>query len=333
MPDSAFDVIPYVSIVLAGRNDNYDGDFLKRFFTALQFNHRELEVRAIAHEFVLVEWAPIPGVPYLIDLLEERCSASLVETVRAVIVDPAYQQAMTLSPRIVFHQYLAKNVGVRRSRGEYLISTNCDVILGRRILQRLEERALEPEVLYRAPRWDLAPTVEVERIDWACLEATANLARPGKQLRPPYFRGSTGDFILLDRDTFQRLGGFNEIYRLSRSGVDANLVTHAVSSGIRVVDIGGPVYHLHHDRTTQVLKARPAGSDALELYGNKSWRYRDVVYRNRQTWGSAQAPERTIGPRRTYLDFSWDAVPPLVDLAGIVVPSTRASGNPLKQRR
>jgi hypothetical protein len=328
MPASASQ--PYVSIVLTGRNDGHDGDFLRRFFAALLFNHRELVARAIPHEFVLVEWAPLPQAPLLVDLVEARCPAALVEDFRTLIVDPAYHEAMTLNPRLVYHQFLAKNVGVRRARGEYVISTNCDVIFGRQVLQSVERRALEPAVVHRAARWDLKATIDIDRLDWTCLEDPANLARPGKRLRPPYFRGSSGDFIALDRDTFHRLGGFNEIYRVSRFGIDANLLIHALSAGLRIVDIGGPVYHVHHDRTYQTAKAQEGGAG---LYGDEHWPCSDVVYRNPVTWGLADAPARVVG-RRTYLDFSWAAVPALVDLAGVVLPARRAAdaGDPARFR-
>ncbi|MBI3049026.1 MAG: hypothetical protein HYY76_12035 [Acidobacteria bacterium] len=326
--------LPYVSIVVTGRNDGYGGDFVTRFLATLQFNHRELAMRAIPHEFLLVEWAPVPGAPLLADLVESRCPPSVVAGLRAVIVDPAYHEAMTLNPRLVYHEFLAKNVGVRRARGEYVLTTNCDVILGRHVLQRLERRDLEPAVVYRASRWDLRATLNVERLDWACLEDTANLSRPPKRLRPPYFRGSAGDFIALDRATFHGLGGFNEVYRGARFGVDANFLIHALSSGVAIVDIGGPVYHIDHEGSYQTVRAQYAGRESDAHYGDERWPYNDVVYRNRPTWGLSGAPERAAGSRHTYLDFSWDAVPPLVDLAGVVLPAERGSagGDPARRR-
>ena len=65
-PDiTAADGVPYVSIVITGRNDGHGGDFVTRFLATLKFNHRELSARGVAHEFVHVEWAPIAGAPLL----------------------------------------------------------------------------------------------------------------------------------------------------------------------------------------------------------------------------------------------------------------------------
>jgi len=326
---------PYLSIVVTGRNDGYGGDFVARFFATLQFNHRELSARGVPYELVLVEWAPVAGAPWLADLVDERCPAAVAAACRAVIVDPAYHDAMTLNPRLAYHEFLAKNVGVRRARGACVITTNCDVMLGAHILNRLAARALEPGVVYRAPRWDLVATLDLDRLDWASLEDPANLARPAKRLRPPYFRGSTGDFIALDRATFHRLGGFNEIYRAARFGIDANFLIHAHSSGMALEDIGGPVYHVDHGGSYQTVRRQYAGREADAHYGDERWPYNDVVYRNPPTWGLSEAPAREVGPRRTYLEFSWAAVPLLVDLAGIVRPAGRgaAAGDPARLDR
>lgn len=326
-------VAPYLSIIVTGRNDGYGGDFVARFFATLQFNHRELTARAVAYELLLVEWAPVAGAPLLADLVDDRCPADVAAACRAVIVDPAYHDAMTLNPRLVYHEFLAKNVGVRRARGAYVLTTNCDVMLGRHVLRRLESRTLAPGVVYRAPRWDLVATIDLERLDWACLENPANLARPPKTLRPPYFRGSAGDFIALDRATFHTLGGFNEIYRAARFGIDANFLIHARSSGIAIEDIGGPVYHVDHGGSYQTVRTQYAGHEADAPYGDERWSYNDVVYRNRPGWGLAAAPERPLGARRVYLDFSWEAVPPLVDLAAVLpVARESAAGDPTRLR-
>jgi hypothetical protein len=319
---------------VTGRNDGNGGEFVGRFFATLRFNHRELTARGIPYELVLVEWAPPAGAPLLADLVEERCAELAAAAFRSVVVDPAYHDAMTQNPRLVYHEFLAKNVGLRRAHGEYVLVTNCDVILSRHVLQQLERRQLAPSILYRAPRWDLAATLDVDRLDWAQLEDPANLARPGKQLRPPYYRGATGDFLLLDRATFLRLGGFNEVYRVARFGVDANFLVHALSSGVSIVDIGGPVYHVDHEGSYQTARKDYVGREATAPYGDERWPYHDVVYRNPPTWGLADAPERRLGPRQTCLDFSWDAVPPLVDLGRVVLAAKapEAAGDPARLR-
>ena len=104
---------------------------------------------------MFIEWAPPSGNP----LLFEQTFNALPTLDRRIcswyIVDPEYHTALSLNPRLEYLEFLAKNVGVRRARGEYILTSNCDVYLGRRVLDALEQRALEPRVLYRAPRHDL----------------------------------------------------------------------------------------------------------------------------------------------------------------------------------
>jgi hypothetical protein len=47
------------------------------------------------------------------------------------------------------------------------------------------------------------------------------------------------------------------------------------------------------------------------------------VYANPPTWGLANAPARTVTRHMSILDFSWAAIPPLVDLRRVVLPVAR----------
>jgi hypothetical protein len=314
---------PYLSIVITGRNDGYGGDFVERFLATLRFNHFEMVRRGISHEVVLVEWAPPAGAPLLADIVEERCPGTIAASLRTFVVDPRYHEALSLNPRLEYHEFLAKNAGIRRSRGSYVLTTNCDVIFGRKILQKLSARRLEPGIVYRAARYDLTAGADLGRITWNYLEAPANLLRPGKPLEPPYFRGGTGDFIALDRASFDALGGFNEVYRVARVGIDGNFLVQALSCGLRIADINGPVYHISHEGSFIVTRQRYAGAEWTAPYGDERWHSGSVTYRNPSGWGLASAPTTTLGPRRTRLEFSWDAVPPLVDLSRVVLPARR----------
>jgi hypothetical protein len=330
-PADAGGAPPFVSIVFTGRNDGYGGDFVERFLTTLRFNSRELCARGISHEFVLVEWAPPPDAPLLIDLVDAQCPPSVTASFRDIVVDAAYHTAVNLNPRVPYQEFIAKNVGLRHARGEYVVSTNCDVFFGRPILDRLQRRELEAGILYRAPRWDLKAEVADRPVDWAELDDPDNLARPRRTLEPPYFRGAAADFIALDRATFERLGGFNEVYRLTRVGIDGNLLTQAVACGVSMLDIGGPVYHIDHAGSYRTTRAQYAGREHEAPYGDERWASDVIVYRNGVRWGLHGAPERQTGPRRTAIDFSWDAVPPLVDLSGIRLPETMSGAAPVAQ--
>jgi hypothetical protein len=314
---------PLLSIVLTGRNDGYGGDFAARFFRTLRFNHEQLTVRGIPHEFVFIEWAPPEDAALLFDQID----AGLPRLDRRVcswyIVDPAYQLALSLNPRLEYLEFLAKNVGVRRALGRFVLTSNCDVYLGRRILDALEQGALERRVLYRAPRHDLDLPDRPGDISWDVLEDPANLAGPAHVLKPPYMGSATGDFVLLDRESFHEIRGFNEIYRVARIGIDRNVIVKALASGFEIRDIGGPVYHQNHEGSYRLNPKAYEGRENEAPWGDRRWHSSGVSYLNPSTWGLARAPQRPITEGCSYLEFSWDAVPPMVDLRRVLVPAAR----------
>jgi hypothetical protein len=318
------DSAPFVSIVLTGRNDNYGGDFAARFFRTIHFNHRELTERGISHEIVFVEWAPLRDSPLLFDQIFDAVPDLDRRVCWWYVVDPCYQQTLSLNPRLEYLEFLAKNVGIRRARGRFVLTTNCDVSFGRRVFEALQHRELERRVLYRAPRHDLNLPEDLDAIDWGVLENPANLAGPAHRLKPPYMGSATGDFVLLDRESFHEIRGFNEVYRVARIGIDRNVIVKALASGLEIRDVGGPVYHQNHEGSYRLNPKAYEGRESEAPWGDRRWHASGVSYVNPPTWGLAAAPERVIARQCVYLDFSWTAVPPLVDLRGILLPAARA---------
>jgi hypothetical protein len=315
-----------ISLVLTGRNDAYGGDFAERFFRTLQFNHEQLTSRGIAHEVVFVEWAPPKDRPLLFEQIFDAIPSLDPRVCSWYVVDSAYHRALSLNPRLEYLEFIAKNVGIRRARGAFVLASNCDVYFGRAVLDVFERAALEPRVLYRAPRRDLKLASDLSSLDWEVLEDPRNLAGPAHELKPPFMASATGDFVLLDRETFHAIGGFNEVYRVARIGIDRNVLVKAISSGIRIADIGGPVYHVNHVGSYRLLPDAYAGREDEAPWGDRRWHQGGVSYVNPPTWGLSEAPVRLLDERCWYVEFSWDAVPPLVDLRRVVVPVARRGG-------
>jgi hypothetical protein len=314
---------PFISLVLTGRNDGYGGDFVARFLRTLRFNLRQLRERAIPHEVVFVEWAPPSGARRLLDLAFESIGELEPSQCAWYIVDPEYQQRLSLNPRLEYLEFIAKNVGVRRARGRFVLTSNCDVFLGRHVLDVLQHSSLEPRTLYRALRLDLKKPTSYDDMTWEELEDPGHIDGPPRRLKPPLLTGGTGDFILLDRETFHQLRGFNEVYRAARIGIDRNFLLKAASSGVSIVDIGGPVFHVNHEGSYRLTVNEFAGREAEAPWGDRRWHSGGVIYINPDTWGLAAAPVRSLATHVSYLDFSWEAVPPLVDLRRVVLPVTR----------
>lgn len=308
---------PYLSIVVTGRNDDFGGDFNGRFFRALKFNHDELTRAGISYELVFVEWRPIAGVPYLASVLEAECAYLQPSHLRSYVVDPTYHEALSLNPRLQFQEFIAKNVGTRRARGQFVLTTNTDIYLSRGVLGCLAARALEQGVLYRAARCDLKSLTDVSRVDWAQLEDERNYDIVN-HIRPPLFTNASGDFLLLDRESYHRLRGFNEVYRVAKIHIDGNFCLKAHASDVKIVDIGSPVYHVGRG-TFHAQRGRYSNQPDEAPWGDHRWKS-DVIYLNGPEWGLGEAPERELTAHTRFLEFTWDAVAPLVDFSRVHLP-------------
>ena len=315
---------PALSIVVTGRNDGHGGDFNGRFLRTLAFNHDRLAERGVAHEIVLVEWAPPADRPRLADLVAESLPRAR-PVLTSYLVDPRYHDACNLNPRLTYMEFLAKNVGIRRARGVVVLSTNADIYLGRGIIAALAAGTTEARTVYRATRTDVKVNADESHVHWDLLEDERNHTTY-KTIQPPLYSGGSGDFILLERDSFHALRGFNEVYRLTRIGIDLNFLVKAYSSGFRIVDIGSAVYHTSHVDSFRTSKSLMP--DEIDPTWGTRWPARRVVYENPESWGLRDAPMRQLENGSTWLDFSWNAVPPLVDLRRLVLPAARV-GRPL----
>jgi hypothetical protein len=313
---------PFLTIVVTGRHDNYGGDFNERFFTALRFNHQRLAERDVPFEVVLVEWNPVPDRPTLSEVVARECP-SLGSVLRRVVVAPEYHVAFTQNPRIPYLEYLAKNVGIRRAAGAFVLASNTDILLGHHVVDVIASRRLRPGVVYRAARYDIKLGADQLRIGWDALENPANhIRRP--TLSPPFYAGGSGDFALADRDTFHVLRGYNEIYRAGRHGVDHNFLVKAHGAGVPIEDIGGPVYHINHVGSYRISKALYRDNPKDAPWGDNRWHSRHVVYSNPDRWGLGDAPARQLPDGSVSLDFDWRAVPPIVELRRVVLPIRQA---------
>ncbi len=320
MMPGAGDPAPYLTIIATGRNDDFGGDFNGRFFRALHFNHQQLVAAGVTHEFVFVEWRPIDRRPLLASLLADEFADASSLSLRSFVVDPAYHEALSLNPRLQFQEFIAKNVGIRRARGAFVLTTNTDIYFSRGVIARLQESALEPGVLYRAARHDLMSALDVSDIDWDVLEDERNceIVNP---IRPPLFTNASGDFLLLDRQTTQQLRGFNEVYRVAKIHIDGNFCMKAYASNIPIVDIGAPVYHVGRG-TLLAMRGMYSARPGDAPWGDIRWKS-DVVYDNGDSWGLGGAPEREIDRGTKFLAFDWHAVGPMVDLRRVVLPGVR----------
>jgi hypothetical protein len=279
---------PSISIVVTARHDNYGGPYAERILKPLEFNCARLLEHNVDYELILVEWDPVPGRPLLSEIVARHFPQLANSAIRRIVVAPEYQAALTQNPKAGYFEYIAKNVGIRRAKAPVVLVSNVDVLLGREVVQAIAGGRLAPATIHRAARVDIKLGIDQTGLTWEALEDPANHDRR-PTLRPPLFSGGAGDFLLADRETFHTLRGFNEVYRAARSGIDLNFLVKAYGAGVRIADIGGPVYHINHVGSMRISKAMYAETSTDTPWGNLRWHSRHVVYNNPDGWGLADA--------------------------------------------
>jgi hypothetical protein len=156
---SAAALEPALSIVVASRNDAHGGNIRKRmllFMKGLLDQARRHDLRA---ELVVVDWNPPPDRPPLSDALPApRTGDRLV--VRYVTVPPALHARYRRSGDLPLYQMIAKNVGIRRARGRFVLCTNVDLLFSDALCRFLAATTLRPDTYYRANRCDVPDGVD-----------------------------------------------------------------------------------------------------------------------------------------------------------------------------
>jgi hypothetical protein len=161
--------VPYLSIVVTSRNDDHGGKSLQRLQAFINGLLNQCEEHQLSAELIVVEWNPPDDRPRLARALgwpdKRSCGVRIIE----VPVD--LHSRMRHSESLPLYQMIAKNVGIRRARGHYVLATNIDILFSDQLIRFLPKRQLEANTLYRIDRWDVLAGVPVnasltEQIDY-----------------------------------------------------------------------------------------------------------------------------------------------------------------------
>jgi len=195
---------PYISFVVTARNDDHGGNQLRRmqiFVTGLLEQAKKYDLSA---ELILVEWNPVPDRPPLCQALswpEGPCKVRVIE------VSSEIHKRFRHSDRLPLFQMIAKNVGIRRAKGCFVLATNTDLLFSQELVRFLA-KSVEPQFMYRIDRYDVSsdvPTdVSVEEMLSYCRHNIIRLNRrdgtfPGDALRWIWFIKARRRLTLLHR--------------------------------------------------------------------------------------------------------------------------------------
>ena len=140
----------YLSIVAASRNDNHGNNLDERtnlFIKSIAENCKKYKIQT---ELLLVEWNQIPNTKTLNDRLKLISNEYLVSKI--LPVNQKHHLKLPNSDRLHFFQMIAKNVGIRRASGKFILATNIDVIINQKLYEFISNKNLKEKTIYRCDR-------------------------------------------------------------------------------------------------------------------------------------------------------------------------------------
>lgn len=149
---------PYLSIVASSRNDNHGGDMRKRmriFVRGLIYQTKKYKLPC---ELIMVEWNPIEGEQLLHEILPKPDHEYL--TIRYIVVPHSYHTTLKNHHSIPLFQMIAKNVGIRRAKADWVLCTNVDLLFSNELFEFFAKRGLKENHFYRANRCDIPKNID-----------------------------------------------------------------------------------------------------------------------------------------------------------------------------
>lgn len=141
---------PYLSFIIAGRNDGYGGDLEARFAAFLHHLHYRLGDGAELFEIVVCDWNP-PAPQRTMESGFDWCAFAHV---RFVTVPPAVHADYVGQSGFPILDYIARNVAIRHATGHFVCILNQDIYLSAEVADLLVRRVLDDRYFYRADRCD-----------------------------------------------------------------------------------------------------------------------------------------------------------------------------------
>jgi len=315
-----------LSIVLVGRNDNYGGDFKSRLQNCITWTHLQLTNFQIYSEIIFVNYNPLPDQP-IENFIEWPLKNKFV-SIRIVTVDHNTHIDFVKNNKIKnvpVLEYFAKNIGIRRTKGEYILVINPDVLIDPKIFSELH--LVSKSYYYRADRIDFSDSwnsdlkpLNIKRVflkghsykmnkigqlkylrfknkiinawkkNTLKIEQLLNILRITvyeHNIEYSYHCNVSGDFILMHREHWYDLRGFRENPFIALHN-DALFIVQAATLGLKEKIYAAPIYHQEHSR-------RFDANDDDELYresylffqkeGQEMIRQKKTCIYNDENWG------------------------------------------------
>lgn len=143
----------HLSVVAASRNDDHGGQLLCRMQYFVDGFISQCKRHGLKGELILVEWNPPENKPFLSEVLKISKDQSNC-AIRIIQVAKNQHDKFENAENIPLFQMIAKNAGVRRARGKFILATNIDILFSDHLVRYMCNH-LQKGCLYRADRLDV----------------------------------------------------------------------------------------------------------------------------------------------------------------------------------
>jgi hypothetical protein len=278
-----------ISAVIVSRNDGYGGHLNER--ATYCFN----SAIDTYDEVIYVDWNS-PEHSLLYDIKD---NIQFKGNFKHIIIPPAAAKVLTNYDEHaqVCCEVLGRNIGIKRATGDYILSTNIDIIAPRRDTLEAAINSLEPNSFYVFSRCDVdLPEIldfhggeckyndyDALRNHLISLNKIPNAAKKLEEGDDYSLVNCCGDFQIAPRHVWDEIRGFEEelIYPLF---ADTNVQKKAAMHGFGLhAKFDVPFYHINHGR----------GGGGLFDGKNRKMndQYRAIIAQNKtqnsETWGFA----------------------------------------------
>jgi hypothetical protein len=246
-----------LTVVLVSRNDNYGFNLVQRAKFCL------LNAIRTADEIIYVDWKPFMDKSLIDELRSELPKTGKIRHIR--IEREFIKEHLPDCYTYPIIEVLGRNIGIRRSSYNWILSTNIDIIFQRPILESYNDNTL-----YVGRRQD----VSIDRyFNSKSIDDVLNVISNGIFSKKPYAivngipihdKKDTwtpvvccGDFQLAHKKVWNNIRGFEEVLK-GRNYADGNIFKKAILMGNKIeVDDSINAFHLDHEGFNCPAKKEP----------------------------------------------------------------------------
>jgi hypothetical protein len=271
------------SAVIVSRNDNYGGYLNERASYCIQSSIDTYD------EVIYVDWNS-PTYSLLYDIQD---NIKFKGNLKHIIIPPPVAQILTnYNPdAAVCCEVLGRNIGIRRSTGDYIVSTNIDIIAPKRDELEKTILTLEPDTFYTFSRRNTnMPEIfnfhnskfEYQEYDKLRDYLISENKKPLDAINDQYsLINCCGDFQIAPRHIWESIKGFEEVL-VYPMFADSNVHKKSMIYGYKVKALFDlEFYHIDHGK---------GGAGFLDGINKKSNDFHQAIIfqqysTNPDTWG------------------------------------------------